>query len=118
MKTAFRFCLVPFARIHFARFLLLLLVGTLLAVISGCATVGHDFPSDQVSSIQIGKTTKKEIRAKFGDPWRVGLEDGQETWSYGKYDYTVFSEKGAKDLVIRFTDRDIVESYTFNTTVR
>jgi outer membrane protein assembly factor BamE (lipoprotein component of BamABCDE complex) len=82
----------------------------------GCATVGHDFPVAQVNKIQIGKTTKADIRAMFGNPWRVGLEDGQETWSYGQYRYTMFSEKDAKDLVVRFTDNDIVQSYTFNTT--
>ena len=50
----------------------------------------------------------------FGNPWRTGLEDGRETWSYGQYQYRMFSEKDAKDLVVRFSDDDIVESYTFN----
>ena len=83
---------------------------------AGCATVGHDFPADQVKKIQIGQTTKEEIRAMFGEPWRVGMEDGLETWSYGQYTYQMFSEKDAKDLVVRFTGDAVVESYTFNTT--
>ena len=89
-------------------------LGILIA--SGCATVGQDFSSTRVSQIQLGKTTKAEVREMFGEPWRVGIEDGLETWSYGKYRYSMFSEKDAKDLVIRFTPNDIVKSYTFNTT--
>ena len=84
---------------------------------SGCAAVGHDFPAAQVNNIQIGKTTMEDVRAMFGEPWRVGLEDGQQTWSYGMYRYTMFSPKDAKDLVVRFNDNSIVESYTFNTTI-
>ena len=87
-------------------------------LVAGCATVGHDFPVDLVNNIQIGKTTKEEIRNMFGEPWRIGLEDGRETWSYGQYQYAMFSEKDAKDLVVRFNDKAIVESYTFNTTNR
>jgi hypothetical protein len=85
---------------------------------AGCATVGHDFPVDQVKKIEIGKTTREDIRAMFGEPWRVGVEDGLETWSYGRYQYRMFSEKDARDLVVRFTGNNIVESYTFNTTNR
>jgi hypothetical protein len=104
---------------HGALRILLLIISSIVIVFSsGCATVGHDFPADQVQKIQIGKTTREEIRTMFGEPWRVGLEDGLETWSYGKYRYAMFSEKDAKDLVVRFTADNIVESYTFNTTNR
>ena len=70
-------------------------------------------------------TVVREIIPKQGPRDYVGegrqvlsLEDGRETWSYGQYQYAMFSEKDAKDLVVRFNDRDIVESYTFNTTNR
>ena len=96
--------------------ILLTLLGAALLLCQGCATVGRDFPAGQVKMIVIGKTTKEEIRSMFGEPWRVGLEDGLETWSYGRYQYRMLSEKDAKDLVVRFTDKDVVESYTFNTT--
>jgi len=100
------------------RLLIPFFISLFLAFSAGCATVGHDFPADQVKNIQLGKTTKTDIRTIFGEPWRVGLEDGFETWSYGKYQYTMFSKKNASDLVIRFTNNNIVESYTFNTTNR
>lgn len=84
--------------------------------IMGCATVGHDFPDAQVSDITIGKTTQDQIRSIFGSPWRIGIEDGQRTWTYGKYRYKLFGQSSTKDLVVRFNDKNIVVSYTFNTT--
>jgi outer membrane protein assembly factor BamE (lipoprotein component of BamABCDE complex) len=83
---------------------------------TGCFTVGHDFPVDQVSAIKIGKTTQSDIRTMFGSPWRVGMEDGQRTWTYGKYRYSAFSEARTQDLVIRFDDQGKVISFTFNST--
>jgi outer membrane protein assembly factor BamE (lipoprotein component of BamABCDE complex) len=98
----------------------ILLIGVSLLFTAGCTKLnaGYDFPSDQVKNIQIGKTTKEEIRTTFGEPWRIGLENGLETWTYGKYKYRGFTETEAKDLVVRFSAKDIVESYTFSTTNR
>jgi hypothetical protein len=86
------------------------------AALGGCATIGHDFPVDRVSDITIGKTTQDEIHLIFGDPWRVGIEDGERTWTYGKYRYRLFGDASTTDLVVRFNDRGIVSSYSFNTT--
>jgi hypothetical protein len=83
---------------------------------TGCANVGRDFPTDRVSGIQVGKTTKNDIRSMFGSPWRIGAKDGQLTWTYGKYQYRLIGDTSTQDLVIRFNDKDIVVSYTFNTT--
>ena len=96
--------------------ILLSLLAMLVLFSSGCATVGQDFPVIEVSEIEIGKTTQKEIHAMFGSPWRAGLEDGQRTWTYGNYSYGLFGAKKAKDLVIRFDNRNVVTSYTFSTT--
>ena len=92
------------------------LSAVLVMFFAGCATVGQDFPVTSVSEIEIGKTTQNEIRTMFGSPWRIGIEDGQRTWTYGNYSYGLFGAKNAKDLVIRFDDRDVVASYTFSTT--
>lgn len=94
--------------------ILILLVSPLL--LSSCAKVGRDFSESKVSKIQIGKTTQKEIQKMFGPPWRVGIEDGSPTWTYGKYYYSVFGNTSTKDLVIRFNDAGVVTSYLFNTT--
>ena len=84
--------------------------------LSGCATIGQDFPAGEVKNITIGKTTQKDIRSMFGSPWRTGIEDGHRTWTYGNYNYNLFSENKARDLVIKFDKNNVVVSYTFSTT--
>jgi len=88
----------------------------LVVFLSGCATVGKDFPVDKVKYIHIGKTTQDELRVLLGSPWRTGIEDGQQTWTYGKYNYSLFSAEKARDLVVKFNAKGIVVSYTFSTT--
>jgi hypothetical protein len=107
-------------RTGIAHVLFFLIISMSFIFSNGCASVnvGYDFPADQVKNIQIGITAKEDILTIFGEPWRVGLENGQETWTYGKYNYSGFKETDAKDLVVRFTENDIVESYTFSTTNR
>lgn len=85
-------------------------------LVGGCATVGKDFSEDRVSQIEIGKTSQQEVKNIFGSPWRVGSESGQTTWTYGLYEYSVFSATQTKDIVIRFNKDGSVASYTFNTT--
>lgn len=87
-----------------------------LAFFSGCATIGRDFAAAQVPNIQLGKTTQKDIQAMFGTPWRTGMEDGKQVWTYGKYHYALFSQSTATDLVIRFNNNGVVYSYSYNTT--
>ncbi len=116
---------MPLSRCQFPAFsglkhALFVKTGMLLLAISlvmiGCATVGKDFPVEKVSGIQIKKTTQQEIRKVFGPPWRIGIEDGQNIWTYGKYRYKLFGEASTTDLVIRFDNNNVVESYSFNTT--
>ena len=98
------------------RILCFFILGMLFLTFSGCATVGKDFSAVNVSKIKIGQTTQSEIRTMFGSPWRVGIEDGQPTWTYGNYSYGIFGAKKSKDLVIRFNENNFVASYTFSTT--
>ena len=89
---------------------------TALLLLGGCATVGHDFPASEVTQIHLGQTTQAQIRQMFGNPWRVGVENGKRTWTYGLYHYSAFGQPSTKDLVVRFNDHNIVEYYSFNTT--
>jgi hypothetical protein len=57
-----------------------------------------------------------EIHQLFGPPWRTGVEDGKQTWSYGHYRYSLLKPSETTDLVIRFDDNNVVTSYTFNAT--
>jgi hypothetical protein len=92
----------------------LLLIGA--TVLAGCATIGHEFPSERVPEIRIGETTRSEILVMFGDPWRTGLEDGEVKWTYGRYRYRAFGGSRSKDLAVRFDPSGRVTSYSFNTT--
>ena len=94
-------------------FVLAVVVALLL---TGCATIGREFPQEKVPEIQIGETTRSEILAMFGEPWRTGLEDGDVKWTYGRYHYSAFGESRSKDLTVRFDDAGRVVSYSFNTT--
>ena len=90
-------------------------LGCILAP-SGCATVGHSFPVDAVSRLEIGTTSMDDVRRMFGTPWRTGIDNGDTTWTYGHYKYKLFGSANTKDLVVRFNKQNIVTSYTFNTT--
>ena len=94
----------------------MILMSMMIMFVSGCITLGKDFPEANVSSITIGVTTKNEIRKLFGSPWLSGIQDGQPAWTYGSYDYSLFGERKAKDLVVQFDDKAKVLSFTFSTT--
>ncbi len=96
----------------------LCLSASMLLLTSGCATVGHEFPAGQISTINIGKTTQNDIYTTFGTPWRTGIEDGNKTWTYGNYEYSLFSDHSAEDLVIKFDKHKVVSAFVFNTTKR
>lgn len=86
------------------------LLASLSLPFTGCGpTMGRPFPIAAVKKIEMGKTTKEDIRRQFGQPWRTGIEDGRRTWTYGQYSMTV-----TRDLVVRFNDKDIVVSYSFS----
>ena len=94
----------------------LFLISGMIMFVSGCITLGKDFPEANVSTISIGVTTKNEIRKLFGSPWLSGVQDGKPAWTYGIYDYSLFGEREAKDLVVQFDDRGKVSSFTYSTT--
>lgn len=99
---------------HAARAALVLLAAWAL---HGCVSAGHDFEARNVPMLRVGETSQAEVRELFGPPWRSGLEDGQRTWTYGYYRYSVFGEPTAHDLVVRFDDAGRVDSYTYSSTL-
>ena len=87
-----------------------------LTLSGGCATVGKPFPTDQVTTIKIGETTQQQIQQTFGEPWRVGVENGHRTWTYGEYIYRLLGDTETTDLVIRFDENGVVKAYNYNST--
>ena len=84
--------------------------------LAGCATVGRNFPDEAVDEIRRGQTTQEDILRILGEPWRTGVEDGQRTWTYARYRYSLFGGAKTKDLVLRFDEKSVVVSYTYSTT--
>ncbi len=91
------------------------LVAAMLAS-AGCATIGHKFAVENVPKVSIGETTRSDVAKWFGPPWRTGLEDGRETWTYGHYRYSLFGPDVTRDFVVRFDANGKVASYTFSST--
>lgn len=81
---------------------------------AGCASVGRPFPVDRVRDIAPGKTTREQIQAEYGRPYRTGLEDGDETWTYLDYRLSAFGAQRVRDLYVRFNADGTVKSYSFN----
>jgi hypothetical protein len=96
------------------------IVGFMLAVAFtaaiGCITIGRPFPVGAVYQIKMGETTRTEINRLFGNPWRTGIDNDRKTWTYAHYRYTLFGGPMTRDLVVRFDDKGVVVSYTFNST--
>lgn len=88
---------------------------TLLVILTGCITIGHDFSPEAVKTIQKKVTSQDEIMVMFGEPWRKGAEDGDLTWTYAWYRYRIFKGLKTQDLYIRFDSAGIVDYYMFNT---
>ncbi len=94
----------------------------------GCATIGNEqiSKSEIISKIEIGKSTKTDMRSLFGEPTKVNFqENGKEIWEYiykkGQVKPATFIPLvgifagGAKiegnTLTIMFNDKGVVEKY-------
>ena len=92
----------------------LLLTVLLALTLSSCVTAGREFPEENVTKIELGKTTQEQIKELFGPPWRTGIEDGLVTWTYGSYQYQMFGNSMGSDLVVRFNENGTVVSYSYS----
>jgi hypothetical protein len=92
----------------------LLSLGVALLLLAGCVSfkAGREFPSPEPSTIVAGKTGKSELRRAFGEPYEVGLDSGDPTWTW------FFGRSGGEDrsksLTVRFNADGTVKSYSFS----
>ena len=91
-------------------------VALAVALPLSCATVGRNFDSTQLSWLKNGDTTKANVLDKLGQPFRVGIDEGEPSWTYGYYKYRLIGDTNTKDLVLRFDASGKLKSYTLNTT--
>jgi outer membrane protein assembly factor BamE (lipoprotein component of BamABCDE complex) len=86
----------------------------LTLALAGCFSVGRNFSSAPVRKIEKGVSTKEDVRKLFGEPFRTGLDDGYESWTYVYNRWAPFSQTKSKDLYIVFNKDGTVRTYTFN----
>ena len=87
----------------------------------GCISVGRPFSSDDLSWIIKDQTTKDDVYDDLGDPFRLGVDSGKITWTYGYYKYHMFGSTHTKDLVIYFnkdTQRVLFQRFAEKTTAK
>jgi len=82
-----------------------------LTAACGGLTIGRDFRSPAAEMIRVGQTTKADLLRSFGEPTEVGLDTGDQTWTWL---YGQLSQQLRKQLTVRFDDRGTVKSYSFN----
>jgi hypothetical protein len=85
-----------------------------LALVAGCVSIriGRDFPSPDAHWIVASKGDRWGLQRMFGEPYQVGLDNGDPTWRW----LYIQRDAGAavsKDLIVRFTPEGLVKSYSF-----
>ena len=83
----------------------------LMLMLTACATVGKEFDGHLVDTVQSGKTTKQEILSMFGEPFKTGMQNGDEIWVYETNRYKVVGEDSSKNFTVVFDSRGVVRSH-------
>ena len=74
--------------------------------------VGREFPSPEAAQIKADVTDKARLLTLFGEPYQVGIDNGDQTWRwfYGQH---ASGTEITKDLSVRFSADGTVKSYSF-----
>ena len=88
----------------------------LVTFLASCyGTVGKNFDSSELKSIQNNVTSQEEIFERFGPPFKKGIESGQVMWTYQFDKWSAVGPAQSKDLVILFDKENIVKAYRHTT---
>ncbi len=87
----------------------------ILSLTMGCGTMGNNFDTSQVRTIQNGVTTQVDVLDRFGPPFKEGVENGRVMWTYQFDVWSLIDTTKSKDLVILFDDRRIVRAHRYTT---
>ena len=88
----------------------------ILFFLTACyGTVGKNFDSSQLKSIQSNVTSQEEIFERFGAPFKKGVENDQIMWTYQFDKWNTVGPAQSKDLVILFDNKNIVKAYRYTT---
>ncbi len=91
----------------------ILSLGCAIVLLAGCVSIGAEFPAPTTSMIKNGATTRTELIQLFGSPSQVGIEDGDQTWTWVYVKAGVFGQPLSKELHVTFTERGVVKSYSY-----
>ena len=84
-----------------------------LLLFSGCGTTGKDFDDSRIQKIVNGISNKNEIKVLLGEPFKIGVQNGFETWTYEYNEYNMIGPSRSKDAIIVFTPDGIVKSHQY-----
>ena len=87
----------------------------ILSLTMGGGTMGNNFDTSQVRTIQNGVTTQVDILDRLGPPFKEGVENGRVMWTYQFDMWSLMDQAKSKDLVILFDDRRIVRAHRYTT---
>jgi len=88
----------------------------LVIFLASCyGTMGKDFDSSGLKSIQNNVTRQEEIFERLGAPFKRGIENGQVMWTYQFDQWNALGTTNSKDLVILFDKENIVKAYRYTT---
>lgn len=83
--------------------------------LNACFTLGKEFPTDTIATLTPYKLTKYDVAKQFGEPYRVGLNNGKLTWTYLHYELSPFSNPVTTDLTFTFNAEGKMTQYQYNT---
>lgn len=95
----------------------ILSLGCFILLLAGCVSVGAEFPTPTAAMIKNGVTTRAELRQLFGSPTQVGIEDGDQTWTWVYVRAGGMSRALSKELHVKFTERGVVKSYSYTSSL-
>lgn len=95
----------------------ILSLGCLILALAGCVSVGAEFRTPTAAMIKNGVTTRAELLQLFGSPTQVGIEDGDQTWTWIYVKAGGLSRALSKELHVKFTERGVVKSYSYTSSL-
>lgn len=92
-------------------------LGCLVFLLAGCVSVGAEFSTPTAEMIKNDVTTRAELLQRFGSPTQVGIENGDQTWTWLHVRAGVMGRTLSKALHVKFNERGVVKSYSYTSSL-
>jgi outer membrane protein assembly factor BamE (lipoprotein component of BamABCDE complex) len=92
-------------------------LGCFILLLAGCISVGEEFRTPTAEMIKNGVTTRAELLQLFGSPTQVGIEDGDQTWTWVYVRAGGFGRSLSKELHVTLNERGVVKSYSYTSSL-